>query len=219
MLRRWATLPSRHRVLRHASPCFSSETLICRAPTSSSSPEGYPHAPTPQFNVGVAGHLAKGSVFAALGNTVVHATVCSKASEEDKGGFLPLTVDFRAKMAALRKIPMNNKRRERHGTDDEILASRVIDRSIRPLFPKSFKDDTQITVTTHAVDANCDPIVLGVNAASFSVLQSNLPWYGPVGCVRVALIEGKFVVNPTLEQLEKSDLDLVYTGNKYRTVM
>jgi polyribonucleotide nucleotidyltransferase len=179
-------------------------------------------SPVPHFNTSVMAHLAQGSIFCSHGNTAVHVAVCSKlpTSATSAGdSFLPLTVDYKNKFSSLGKIPMNTNRRERHGTDDEILASRVIDRSIRPLFPKSFRNDTQITTTSHAVDGVSDPIVLGVNAASCALLQAGLPWHGPVGCVRVGCIDGKLVANPSIADMASSTLDLLYTGTEYRTIM
>jgi polyribonucleotide nucleotidyltransferase len=165
------------------------------------------------------GHLAKGSIFCSHGDSVVHVAVCSKAPISVGESFLPLTVDYKSRFSSLGKVPTNNNRRERHGTDEEILASRVIDRSVRPLFPKDFRDETQITTTAHVVDGTSDPIILGVNAASCAVLQAGLPWNGPVGCVRVGQIDGEFVANPSMEQLARSSLDLVYTGTEHRTIM
>ena len=150
---------------------------------------------------------------------MVHVAVCSKTPIGAGENFLPLTVDYKSRFSGLGKIPTNNNRRERHGTDEEILASRVIDRSVRPLFPKDFRDDTQITTTAHAIDGVSDPIVLGVNAASCALLQAGLPWSGPVGCVRVGRVDGELIVNPSMEQLENSTLDLLYTGTNHRTIM
>ena len=165
------------------------------------------------------GHLARGSVFCSHGGSVVHSTICSKSSTEEGQGFLPLTVDYKSKYSAFGRIPKNSNRRERHGTDDEILASRVIDRSIRPLFDSNFRDETQIITTAHAVDSVHDPIVLGINATSCALLQAGLPWTGPVGCVRVGLVDDELIANPTIEELDRSTLDLLYTGTTYRTIM
>jgi polyribonucleotide nucleotidyltransferase len=165
------------------------------------------------------GHLAKGSVFCSHGESVVHVAVCSKPPVGAGESFLPLTVDYKSRFSALGKIPTNNNRRERHGTDEEILASRVIDRSVRPLFPKDFRDDTQITTTAHVVDGASDPIVLGVNAASCALLHAGLPWSGPIGCVRVGCVDGKFIANPSMDELKNSTMDLLYTGTEYRTIM
>lgn len=150
---------------------------------------------------------------------MVHAAVCSKPAQGAAENFLPLTVDYKSRFSSLGKIPPNSNRRERHGTDDEILAARVIDRSVRPLFSRGFRDDTQITTTAHAVDGVSDPIVLGVNAASCALLQAGVPWRGPVGCVRVAKVAGELIANPSMDQLQASSLDLLYTGTSYRTIM
>lgn len=173
----------------------------------------------PRFDTGVMGHLAKGSVFCTHGESVVHVAVCSKSPESSGGSFLPLTVDYKSRLSSLGKIPTTSNRRERHGTDEEILASRVIDRSVRPLFPKDFRDDTQITTTAHAVDGVHDPIVLGVNAASCALLKAGLPWSGPVGCVRVGCVDGELIANPSVEQLKRSSMNLLYTCTAFRTIM
>lgn len=193
------------------SRCITNNVLI-------STPLDRSKTTVPQFSSSIMGHLAKGSAFCYHGNCVVHVAVCSKVPISSGDSFLPLTVDFRSLYTGLGKIPSNNVRRERE-TDQETLASRVIDRSLRPLFPKYFRDETQITATVHAVDGMTDPIVLAVNAASFALLQTGLPWHGPVGCVRVGQVDGELIANPTLEQLKQSTLDLLYAGTEYRTTM
>jgi polyribonucleotide nucleotidyltransferase len=168
------------------------------------------------------GHLAEGSVLAKQGDTVVHATICSKRTDltnvEDTS-MLPLTVDYRSRRYAFGSIPEALNRRERHGTDDEILVARIIDRAIRPLFPKGYLDEVQLTVTSHASDGINDPTIVAVNAASAALMQSKQPWKGPIGCVRIGLIKDKLIVNPTVAEMETSELDLVYAGTSYRPLM
>jgi polyribonucleotide nucleotidyltransferase len=171
------------------------------------------------YSKGVIGHLAEASAVCANGGSVVHATVCSARTASPTDDFLPLTVDYRSRAYAFGRMPQSNGRRERHGTDDEILVARIIDRAIRPLFPKGYVHEVQLTVTAHAADGINDPTIAAVNAASFTLMKSKQPWNGPIGCVRVGLIDGKLVVNPSVDDLEKSEMDLVYAGNSSRPVM
>jgi polyribonucleotide nucleotidyltransferase len=130
-----------------------------------------------------------------------------------------LTVDYRSRSYAFGRIPQLNTRRERHGTDDEILVARIIDRAVRPLFPKGYVNEVQITVTTHAADGIHDPTIAAVNAASLALMKSRQPWNGPIGCVRVGFVDGKLVLDPSVAEVERSELDLVYAGNMSRPVM
>jgi polyribonucleotide nucleotidyltransferase len=109
--------------------------------------------------------------------------------------------------------------RERHGTDDEILVGRMIDRALRPLFAPGYVDEMQIMVTNHSADGIGDPTILGLNAASCALMQSKAPWSGPVGCVRIGKIDGVLKVNPTIEEMKQSTLDLVYAGTAERPTM
>lgn len=166
------------------------------------------------------GHLTEASILGKAGGTVVHTALASKVPDEaPKEDFLPLTVDYRSRAYAFGKLPVNPKKRERHGDDDEILVARFVDRAVRPLFPKGYVNDVQLTITSHAVDAVNDPTVLAVNAASFALMQSKQPWNGPIGCVRVGLVDNKFVVNPLVADMKASPLDLLYAGTLDRTVM
>lgn len=166
------------------------------------------------------GHLTESSVLGRAGGSVVHVALASKVpDEEPKEDFLPLTVDYRSRAYALKYIPDIRKRRERHGEDDEVLVARFIDRAIRPLFPSGFVNEVQLTATAHAVDPRNDPTVLALNATSLALMQSKQPWSGPIGCVRVGLIDNKLVVNPSFEEMQSSTLDLLYAGTMDRTVM
>eukprot|EP01031_Cornospumella_fuschlensis_P046162 gene46162-56513_t len=150
------------------------------------------------------GHLSESSVLGKSGNTVVHVALNSKVpDDEPKEDFLPLTVDYRSRAYAFGLLPPQPKRRERHGDDEEILVARVIDRAIRPLFPKGYTEEVQLTVTAHAADSVHDPTVLAVNAASAALYNSNQPWNGPIGCVRVGYIDGALAVNPPLEDMKR----------------
>jgi polyribonucleotide nucleotidyltransferase len=158
------------------------------------------------------GHVVNLLTKKRCGDTVIHAVVASESAENPVDSFLPLTVDFRNRLYASGQVSKNRK--ERHNTDEEVLASRVIDRSIRPLFPKGYVNNVQVTVTSQAIDKVADPVVLGVNASSFALLLSSQPWTGPIGCVRVGRIDDQLVVNPAVSELEASTLDLLYTGTE-----
>lgn len=171
------------------------------------------------FQVGRIARLASGSVFACHGDAVVLATAVQNTQSSDAGlDFLPLAVEYREKFYAAGKIPRSIQRRENQ-TDEEILRARILDRSIRPLFPPSYRNDTQVITTLQSHDPKKDAVVLAVNAASAALHISDIPWQGPVGCCRIGEIDGKLVVNPSQEQLARSSLDLVYTGTSERVLM
>ena len=166
------------------------------------------------------GHLAASSVLCRQGGTVVHAVVAVNSRVTPESDNLPLTVDYRDRAYAHGNLPKTMNKRERHGADEEILVARIIDRAVRPLFPPGFLDEVQITVTAHAVDGISDPIVLAVNAVSCALMSANIPWNGPLGCVRISsLTAGSFICNPTIEQINTSSLDLLYAGTEQRPLM
>ena len=167
------------------------------------------------FGHGLIGDLADASILARQGETVVHAVVTSAPNPAATDDMLPLTVDFRSRFYASGVLPDSRDRRERHGSDEEILAARVIDRAIRPLFPKGLVDTLQLVVTSHAADGYHDPVVLGVNAASAALSTSSQPWSGPIGCVRVGIVGGELVINPSVSELESSSLDMLYAGTHF----
>lgn len=171
------------------------------------------------FSTGIMGHLSEASVLCKQGGTVVHAVVNSAWESDAQHAFLPLTVDYRSRNYSIGVVPSLPSRRERHGTDDEILVSRCIDRVVRPLFPKGYVNEVQILATSHAADGIHDPTIAAVNAASFALTLSKQPWYGPVGCVRVGLVDGELCVDPTLEDMKRSTLDFVYAGTADRALM
>jgi len=162
------------------------------------------------------GKLAKqatGSAVVKYGDTVVLGTVVSGPPREGID-FFPLQVDYREKMSAAGKFPGGFFKREGRPTTKEILTMRMIDRPIRPLFPKQFKDEVQIQVMVLSTDLQNDPDVLGMVAAAAALAVSGLPFNGPVAGVRVGRIGGQFVINPTRSQLDCSDLDLVVGGHR-----
>ena len=171
------------------------------------------------------GHLSKSSHFLMVGGTAVHTAVCIKKTYDSNESIepvelsLPLTVEYKLKSHALGKLPNYSNKRERHGSEKEILLSRIVDRSVRPLFSKYYVNDIQITSTVHSIDNNHDPVVNAVNGASLALLKADIGWLGPIGCVRVGLINGELILNPNLNDLEKSDLDLLYSATQDKIVM
>ncbi len=163
--------------------------------------------------------LADGSVVVRYGDTVILAVACLSDKPRDGIDFFPLTVDFEERLYAIGKIPGNFFRREGRPTNDAILASRLTDRPIRPLFPKGFRNDVQIVMTLMSSDREHDPDVLGTIGASAALSISGAPFAGPVSAVRLGRIDGEFVINPTYDQLEESDLDLVVSGTKDAIMM
>jgi polyribonucleotide nucleotidyltransferase len=169
------------------------------------------------------GELAKqanGSVLVRHGDTVVlGAVVCSDKPQEEKEDFFPLTVEYREKTYAAGRIPGGFYKREGRPTEKEILAARLIDRPLRPLFPKAFNNETQITILVLSVDQQNDPSILGIIAASAALTLSDTPFLGPVGAVRVGLTDGNLILNPTYKELEVSSLNLVLAGTRDGVVM
>jgi len=168
-----------------------------------------------------AGRLARqaaGSCVLQLGETVVLAAVTVSENIANLPYF-PLTVEYREKTYAAGKIPGGFLKREGRPSDHEITAARVIDRSVRPLFPEGFKNEVQVFVYVLSADQENDADVLGVTAASAALSMSKVPWNGPIAAVRVGRVEGAWILNPTFQQLEFSDLDLTVSGSRESIVM
>ena len=168
------------------------------------------------------GKLAKqadGAVTVQLGETIV--IVAAVAATKAKAGqeFFPLTVDYREKAAAAGKFPGGYFKREGRPTEKEILTCRLIDRPIRPLFPKGWYNEVQVQCIVLSADGENDPDMLALIGASAALMLSDIPWAGPIGAVRVGRVGGQFVANPTHTQMLESDLDLVYVGNETDMVM
>ena len=163
--------------------------------------------------------LANGSVLVRYGETAV--LCCATASEKPRDGidFLPLSVDFDERMYAAGKIPGGYLKREGKPSEKAILTSRVIDRPIRPLFPKDLRNDVALTLTVMSVDPDCAPEVAAMIGASTALAISDIPWNGPIGGVHVGLIDGKFIINPTTEQQKVSDLQLTVAASMEKVVM
>ncbi|HZL35401.1 MAG TPA: polyribonucleotide nucleotidyltransferase, partial [Tepidisphaeraceae bacterium] len=165
------------------------------------------------IETGTLAKLADGSVTVQYGDTVVFAAVV-RANPREGIDFFPLQVDYRERRAAAGKFPGGFMKREGRPTNKEILTARLIDRPLRPLFPKGFMDEVQIHLNALAFDRENDPDILAGVAASAALAISDIPFIAPIAHVRVGRIEGKLVLNPTVEQLEYSDFDLVVAGTK-----
>ena len=161
---------------------------------------------------------AAGSCLVQFGETVVLAAVTVSENLSNLPYF-PLTVEYREKAYAAGKIPGGFLKREGRPSDDEVTSARVIDRGVRPLFPEGFKNEVQVFVYVLSADQENDADVLGVVAASTALSLSKVPWNGPIAAVRVGRVEGAWILNPTFQQLEFSDVDLTVSGSKESIVM
>ncbi len=162
---------------------------------------------------------ANGSVVVRYGDTVVLATACVSNQPREGIDFFPLTVDFEERLYAVGRIPGSFFRREGRPTTEAILAGRLTDRPIRPLFPKGFRNDVQVVLTVLSADQENDPDVLGTIGASAALSMSEVPFAGPVSSTRIGYIDGELVVNPTFAQLDESQLDLVVAGTRDAIMM
>ncbi|MCW5748875.1 MAG: polyribonucleotide nucleotidyltransferase, partial [Alphaproteobacteria bacterium] len=160
-----------------------------------------------------------GAVMAHLGGTSVLAAVV--ASKEARPGidFFPLTVNYQEKAFAAGKIPGGFFKREGRPSEKEVLVSRLIDRPIRPLFHESFRNETLVVVTVLSHDMENDPDIVAMIGASAALTISGIPFLGPIAAARVGRIDGQYVINPTLAQMEDSELDLVVAGTKEGVLM
>ncbi len=168
------------------------------------------------------GKLAKqadGAVTVQLGETIVLVAAVGASKAKPGQEFFPLTVDYREKAAAAGKFPGGYFKREGRPTEKEILTSRLIDRPIRPLFPRGWYNEVQVQTLVLSADGENDPDMLALVGASAALMVSDIPWAGPIGATRVGRINGQFVANPTHTQMNESDLDLVYVGNENDVVM
>jgi polyribonucleotide nucleotidyltransferase len=162
---------------------------------------------------------ASGAVMMRQGDTVVLST-CVMSKEPREGiDFFPLTCDYEEKLYAAGKIPGGFIRREGRPTETAVLSSRLMDRPIRPLFPDGFRLDVQVVSTVLSVDQESDPTILAMNGASAALMISDIPFQGPVGAVRMGMLNGQLVVNPPMSQMEDSELDLIVAGTEEAILM
>src|SRR6201993_4148238 len=162
---------------------------------------------------------ADASVLATYGETVVLATVVAEKAPKPGLDFFPLTVNYQEKTFAAGKIPGGFFKREGRPSEKETLVSRLIDRPIRPLFVKGFKNETQVVVTVLAHDLENDPDILAMVAASAALTLSGVPFMGPIGAARVGFINNEYVLNPQIDEMSESQLDLVVAGTQDAVMM
>ncbi|MBE6593613.1 MAG: polyribonucleotide nucleotidyltransferase [Ruminococcaceae bacterium] len=163
--------------------------------------------------------LANGSVLIRYGDTVLLCCATASAKPRDGIDFLPLSVDYDERMYAAGKIPGGYLKREGKPSEKAILTSRVIDRPIRPLFPKDLRNDVALTLTVMSVDPDCSPEITAMIGASTALAISDIPWNGPIGGVFMGLVDGKLIVNPNEEEQKKSDLQLTVAASMKKVVM
>src|SRR6059058_4651879 len=172
------------------------------------------------FETGKLAKQADGAVLVRAGDTMVLATAQGRMEAREGTDFFPLTVDVEERMYAAGKIPGGFFKREGRPTERAILTARMIDRPIRPLWPKGFRNEVQVICTTLSADLVTPHDILCINGASAALMISPLPFLGPVGAVRIAMVEGELAVNPTLQESDENpDLDLIVVGTKEALTM
>src|SRR3954447_18064780 len=174
---------------------------------------------TISFETGKLAKQAHGSVIVRIGDNVVLATACANPEPRTGIDFFPLTVDYREYTYAGGRIPGGFIKREGRPSEREILTSRQIDRPIRPLFPEGFRNETQVIAFVLSADAENDPDVVGINGASAALTVSDIPFHGPIGAVRVGLVDDQFIINPTYEEMRTGKLSLMEVGTAEGIVM
>ncbi|MBN2640242.1 MAG: polyribonucleotide nucleotidyltransferase [Victivallales bacterium] len=173
---------------------------------------------TIEISTGKMANLANGSCILKMGDTQILVTACSGPARPGSD-FFPLQVDYREKYCSAGKFPGGFIKREGRPSDKEILTCRMTDRPIRPLFPKGFFDEVQVQALTLSCDGENDPDVLCMLGSSAALMLSDLPFMGPIGSVRIGMIDGEFVVNPTRSEMAKSRLELIYSGIEDKVIM
>src|SRR5246127_4835129 len=172
-----------------------------------------------KLETGKMARQADGAVLATYGETVVLATVVAAKAPREGVDFLPLTVDYQEKAYAAGRIPGGYFKREGRPTEKETLVSRLIDRPVRPLFVDGWRNETQVIITTLSHDMENDPDVLAMVAASAALTLSGVPFKGPIGAARVGFINDEYVLNPVLDEMIESKLDLVVAGTTDAVLM
>ena len=172
-----------------------------------------------KIETGKMAQLANGSCFVRYGETVVSVAVTASAKPRDGIDFFPLSVDFEEKLYAVGKIPGSFQRREGRPSEKAILTSRVIDRPIRPLFPKDMRNDVSVVCTVMSVDPDCSPEIAAMVGTSAALSISDIPWKGPISGVSVGLIDGEYIINPTAEQKKQSRMAVTVASTDSRIAM
>lgn len=172
-----------------------------------------------QMEIGKVCELANGQVMVRYGDTVVNVTACASKEPRPDADFFPLSCDYEEKMYAAGKIPGGFIKREGRPGEKAVLNSRLMDRPLRPLFPKGFYNDVQVVATVMCVDPDCSPEIVAMIGSSVALATSDIPWEGPTASVLIGMVDGEFVVNPTLAQREVSTMHLVVSGTKEAIMM
>ena len=172
-----------------------------------------------KLETGKIARQSNGSVIVTYGETTVLATVNAAKEPREDVDFFPLQVEYREKHYAGGKIPGGFFKREARPAEHEVLTSRVTDRPLRPLFPKGYKNEVQVMITVLQSDGENMPDILAGIGSSAALMCSTIPWNGPIATVRVGRVNNNIIINPTREEIEKSDLEMVVSGNKETIVM
>lgn len=172
-----------------------------------------------QLEIGKVCEQANGQVMVRYGESVVNVTACASKEPRPDIDFFPLSCDYEERMYAAGKIPGGFIKREGRPSEKAILSSRLMDRPLRPLFPKGYFNDVVVVATVMSVDPDCETDVMAMVGASVALATSDIPWEGPIGAVRVGMIDGEFIINPTLEQRERSQMNLTVAGTKEAIMM
>jgi polyribonucleotide nucleotidyltransferase len=172
-----------------------------------------------ELEIGKVCEQANGQVMVKYGDTIVNVTACASKEPKPDIDFFPLSVDFEERMYSVGKIPGGFIKREGRPSEHAILTSRLIDRPIRPLFPKGYYNDVVVVATVMSVDPDCSPEICGMIGSSVALACSDIPWDGPTGSVKVGRVDGQLVINPTLAQREVSDIEMTVSGTKEAIMM
>ena len=172
-----------------------------------------------QLEIGNVAEQANGQCMVRYGDSVVNVTACASKEARQDVDFLPLTCEYEEKMYAFGKIPGGFIKREGRPSEKATLSSRLMDRPLRPLFPKTYHHDIVVVATVMSVDLDCETDIMAMIGSSVALATSDIPWDGPTGSVRVGRVEGRLVINPTLEQRAVSDINLTVAGTKEAIMM
>ena len=172
-----------------------------------------------QLEIGNVAEQANGQCMVRYGDSVVNVTACASKEARQDVDFLPLTCEYEEKMYAFGKIPGGFIKREGRPSEKATLSSRLMDRPLRPLFPKTYHHDIVVVATVMSVDLDCETDIMAMIGSSVALATSDIPWDGPTGSVRVGRVDGRLVINPTLEQREQSDINLTVAGTKDAIMM
>ncbi|MBQ0079115.1 MAG: polyribonucleotide nucleotidyltransferase [Eubacterium sp.] len=172
-----------------------------------------------ELEIGKVCELANGQVMVKYGDTVVNVTACASKEPRPDADFFPLSCDYEEKMYAAGKIPGGFIKREGRPSERAILCSRLMDRPLRPLFPKGFFNDVQVVATVMSMDNDAPSEIAAMIGSSVALAISDIPWDGPTGSVKVGMVDGEFVINPSVEQRERSTIDMTVSGTKEAIMM